>query len=238
MSVSADSTVCLNDGQGNLLVYSADLQSLKWQRSIPSSVYLNPPLCKEGTMVLTQAGFTLIGLQFVQPLAPVADFRCSSRRIGAGQPLDFFDQSSFLPTGWQWQFPGSVQGNAAVQHPTGIVYTAPGIFPVSLTVQNAQGSDSITKTCYLEVMNTTGLTEAGMTTLQVFPNPAHQFIRMNTGRAMTNTGVEILDMKGSTVLTAVIRDEQQEIDISTLPVGAYLLRLTSYGVPTVRFIRQ
>jgi hypothetical protein len=87
-------------------------------------------------------------------------------------------------------------------------------------------------------MNTTGLTEAGMTTLQVFPNPAHQFIRMNTGRAMTNTGVEILDMKGSTVLTAVIRDEQQEIDISTLPVGAYLLRLTSYGVPTVRFIRQ
>lgn len=238
ISVGADSTVYVNDGLSNVLAYSPDLQSLKWQRNMPSSLYLNPPLCKEGTMVLTQGGTTIFGLQFVQPLAPVTDFRCSSRRIGAGQPVNFFDQSSFLPTGWQWQFPGSVQGSATAQNPTGIVYNTPGVYPVSLTVQNAQGSDSTTKTCYLEVFNTTGIQEAVISALYVFPNPASDFIRINSGRAMKNTGVEVLDMKGSTVLTTVIRDEQEAIDISALPAGPYLLRLASYGEPTIRFIRQ
>ena len=54
-------------------------------------------------MVLTQAGLTIIGLRFAQLLPPVADFRCSARRIAAGKTVDFFDQSSVSPrptTSW------------------------------------------------------------------------------------------------------------------------------------------
>jgi PKD repeat protein len=238
LSTGADSTVYLNDGQGSLLAYSGDMQNLKWQRLIPSSVYLNPPLCKEGTMVLTQAGLTIIGLRFAQLLPPVADFRCSARRIAAGQTVDFFDQSSYLPTGWKWQFPGSVQGNSTTQNPSGVLYTTPGIYPVGLTVQNSLGIDSITRNCQIEVVANTGADEISRITARIYPNPARDFIHISTQMILHNTAVEIIDMQGRTVLNTVLHEQDQRLDIGALPSGSYLLRLSSYGEPTVRFVKQ
>jgi len=238
LSTGADSTVYLNDGQGSLLAYSADLQNLKWQRLIPSSVYLNPPLCKEGTIVLTQAGLTIIGLRFVQPLPPVADFRCSVRRIAAGQTVDFFDQSSYLPTGWQWQLPGSVQGSSTTQNPTGLLYPTPGIYPVGLTVQNSLGIDSTTRNCQIEVVASTGTDEISRITARIYPNPARDFIRISAQTILHDPVVEVIDMQGRTVLNAVLHEQDQRLDIGALPSGTYLLRLSRYGEPTIRFVKQ
>ena len=238
LSTGADSTVYLNDGQGSLLAYSADLQQLKWQRIIPASVYLNPALCKEGTMVLTQAGVTLIGLRFVQALPPVADFRCSLRRITAGQTVDFFDQSSYLPTGWQWQLPGSAQGISTAQNPSGILYNTPGIYPVTLTVQNALGVDSTLRDCQIEVLASTGVDQFSRITARLYPNPARDFIRISSPSLTDNTGVEVIDLQGRTLIQAVLPAQDPRIDIGALPSGAYLVRLLSYGEQTIRFVKQ
>jgi PKD repeat protein len=238
LSIGADSTVYINDGLGSLLAYSADLQNLKWQRNIPTSIYLNPPLCKEGTMVLTQAGTTLTGLRFVQPLPPVADFSCSVRRIAAGQTVDFFDQSSYLPSGWNWQLPGSIQGSSTVQNPTGVLYTTPGIYPVGLTVQNSLGIDSTTRNCQIEVVASTGQDEIVKITTRLYPNPAREFIHINTKSIVDNTAVEVIDMQGRTVLRADLCEQDQILEIGSLPPGSYLMRLSSYGEPTVRFVKQ
>ncbi|MFM9051256.1 MAG: PKD domain-containing protein [Bacteroidota bacterium] len=237
ISVGADSILYLNDGLGTLHVYSDDLQFLLWQRSIPSGVYLNPPLCKEGTMVLTQAGSAIIGLRDVQSLAPVADFRSSSRQQVVGQPVDFFDQSSYTATSWLWQFPGSLQGSSTLQNPSGIVYSSAGTYPVTLTAQNALGGDSVTKNCYVEILATTGIQQTDKLSYTVFPNPAHDYIRLTGKVYLGPVPFKLIDMKGDVVMSSIIYNQQQVVDIGFLPAGSYILRIEKYGEPVQRLIK-
>jgi len=82
------------------------------------------------------------------PSLPVAAF--SATPTSGNYPLDvqFADQSSNGPTSWSWTF-GDGSGST-VQNPSH-VYTAAGSYTVSLTVSNADGSDTETKTGYITV---------------------------------------------------------------------------------------
>ncbi len=79
---------------------------------------------------------------------PVAAF--TGTPTSGDYPLDvqFTDQSSNSPTSWSWAFGDG--GTATVQNPLH-TYAAAGSYSVSLTVTNADGSDSLTKTGYITV---------------------------------------------------------------------------------------
>jgi PKD repeat protein len=82
----------------------------------------------------------------------VAAFTSSSTVICAGQSVKFYDLTcKSAPTAWSWTFTGSSQPSSSVQNPT-ISYQTPGTYSVSLTVQNAKGSNSTTKTNYITVL--------------------------------------------------------------------------------------
>lgn len=239
MTTGNDSILYINNGSGTCYAYTADLSTLKWQRSIPGSVYSNPGLSREGTLILTQSGLFITAFRDPQPaLAPVADFRCSARRVNAGQSVDFFDQSSFSPNAWLWQFTGSVQGSSSLQNPTGIVYTAPGIYEVKLKAQNASGADSVTKSCYLEVLQSTTVPEAGMISLRVFPNPAHHFIQARLPESLAGVTFDLIDAEGQLVSTGVFQGDGTSWDIRNLPAGIFLIRFRQYGIPTLRFVKE
>jgi PKD repeat protein len=82
------------------------------------------------------------------PPPPVADF--------AGDPLageapllaGFTDLSSGSPTSWEWDFGDGM--TSVEQHPTHI-YSDPGIYPVTLTVTSAGGTDTVTQHDYIVV---------------------------------------------------------------------------------------
>lgn len=93
-------------------------------------------------------------------VAPVAAFTSSSTVICAGQSVKFYDLTcKSAPTAWSWTFTGSSQPNSSVQNPT-ITYQTPGTYSVSLTVQNAKGSNSTTKTSYITVLKSVALNKA------------------------------------------------------------------------------
>lgn len=240
MTTGKDSTLYLNNGNGTCYAYSADLSTQKWQRSLPDAVYSNPGLSHQGTLVLTQGGLQITAYRDTQlTLPPVADFSCSLRRISTGQAVDFFDQSSFAPTNWQWQFPGSVQGISTVQNPTGIVYTTPGIYRVELGVQNTSGVDSVIKTCYLEVLQSTSTMELGSrpVDIQVFPNPAQDIIMARIPEHLTGVPFDIIDSEGRIADTGVFQGIGSTCDISQLATGLYIIRFRYYGIPTLKFIK-
>lgn len=71
------------------------------------------------------------------PGTPTADFSAS---IHSGAPpldVSFTDLSTQTPTGWSWDFGDS--GTSSAQHPNH-QYTTPGLYSVSLTATNANGS--------------------------------------------------------------------------------------------------
>ena len=82
------------------------------------------------------------------PVAPTAAF--SGTPTSGDYPLtvDFTDASSGSPTGWSWTFGDG--GASTAQNPSH-TYTAAGTYSVSLTVANAEGSDSLTMTNYITV---------------------------------------------------------------------------------------
>lgn len=83
--------------------------------------------------------------------APEANFTASSTAITAGQSVNFTDQSTGSPTSWEWTFNGGTPNSSTEQNPSGIQYNTVGTFDVSLTVTNASGSSTVTKTGFISV---------------------------------------------------------------------------------------
>lgn len=68
-----------------------------------------------------------------------------------GDSLKFTDVSwNGNPTSWSWTFPGGTPSTSTDSTPV-IQYNTPGIYNASLTVSNASGSASVTKTSYITV---------------------------------------------------------------------------------------
>ena len=80
--------------------------------------------------------------------APVAAFTGTPLSGATPLAVTFTDQSTNSPTSWTWNF-GDGSNNSA-QNPTH-TYASSGTYTVSLTVKNATGSNTVTKTNYITV---------------------------------------------------------------------------------------
>lgn len=94
-----------------------------------------------------KAGQTQIGNT---PTPPIAAFVASTTTITAGQQVTFTDQSTNTPTSWSWTFAGGSPANSSVQNPV-VTYQTPGNYDVTLTVTNADGTNTLTKTAHVTV---------------------------------------------------------------------------------------
>jgi uncharacterized protein (TIGR02145 family) len=81
---------------------------------------------------------------------PNVDFSANQTNINTGSSINFTDLSSGNPTTWSWTFEGGTPSIATLQNPI-IQYNTPGTYTVSLTASNATGSNTETKTAYIEV---------------------------------------------------------------------------------------
>ncbi len=73
-----------------------------------------------------------------------ADFSASKTIVRAGEIVNFFDQSTGIPSSWSWTFNGGVPGSSTVQNPEGIRFNAVGSYDVTLTI--GDGTNSVTET--------------------------------------------------------------------------------------------
>lgn len=81
---------------------------------------------------------------------PEAAFTANSLQICTGNSVLFTDQSTEIPTSWQWSFPGGTPSSSTVQNPQ-VQYAAPGIYAVTLIATNNAGTDTLVKTNYISV---------------------------------------------------------------------------------------
>ena len=95
--------------------------------------------------------------------APVASFTANNTNITAGSCVNFTNTSTNNPTSFNWQFPGSSLATDTSQNVNGVCYFTPGCYPVTLTVNNAFGSDTYTDTCYINVTAAGGAPVASFT---------------------------------------------------------------------------
>ncbi|MDD2387211.1 MAG: PKD domain-containing protein [Bacteroidales bacterium] len=85
---------------------------------------------------------------------PIADFSASQRLIRSGTTIYFEDKSRNNPTTWNWYFQGGYQTYSAVSNViNGVEYNAAGFYDVSLSVNNACGSNYVYKEDYILVFS-------------------------------------------------------------------------------------
>jgi PKD repeat protein len=94
----------------------------------------------------------VVGIE--SPLPPAADFSASTTTILPGESIDFYDLSEGCPDWWMWSFDGATPPASSVQNPTGITYSSPGTYDVSLVVGNTNGTDDTLKSAYITVSDT------------------------------------------------------------------------------------
>ena len=179
VTVGYDSTIYVNTveaANGRIFAFTPDLQTIKWQMSLPYDYYSGCPLGKEGVFVAIGSGTVISAYKQNISRKPVADFRVSKRDITTSQSVDFFDQSSYIPTSWNWTFTGGTPSSSSSQNPTGIVYNTQGIYDVKLVAINSYGTDTLIKTSYISVSQGVGI--VGNTNVvqdfklgQNYPNP-------------------------------------------------------------------
>jgi PKD repeat protein len=96
------------------------------------------------------------------------DFSATPRSGVYPLNVQFTDESTGTPTTWSWDFGDTETSNE--QNPSH-TYTAPGVYTVALTSGDGVDSDTETKTGYIIVDGTGGLTQMDLT-INGTPNPA------------------------------------------------------------------
>jgi PKD repeat protein len=90
-----------------------------------------------------------------QPLnpnsAPNANFKGHKKHRNVGETVHFTDLSSHCPTSWHWYFEGGEPAESTIENPHNILYNLPGSYDVTLIVANQYGTDTLTKSGYIDI---------------------------------------------------------------------------------------
>jgi PKD repeat protein len=104
--------------------------------------------------------------------APIADFLANKTFACTGVTINFDDYSyngivSGSSVTRQWSFPGGSPETSDVASPN-VTYANPGVYEVTLTITNAAGTDSETKTSYIYINNDAAQQNADYTYFEDF----------------------------------------------------------------------
>lgn len=162
-----------------------------------------------------------------QAAPPVADFVADVTSGTTSTVITFTDNSTNSPTARTWTFtPGTVAyqtGSTANSANPAVKFTAAGNYTVKLKVSNADGSDSLTRTNYIQIQAGTGIADRTIAEENFFyPNPAKDKIRLNT--SCFGAALNIHDVYGKAVLK-LEKISRQDLDISGLAPGLYFITL-------------
>lgn len=84
------------------------------------------------------------------PTLPVASFTANNQVICTGQSVQFTNTSTGSPTSYSWTFAGGNPATSTAANPV-VTYASAGTYAVSLTVTNANGTDTENQTTYITV---------------------------------------------------------------------------------------
>lgn len=110
---------------------------------------------------------------------PVASFGFPVINYCIDDCVSFVDMSSNTPTTWSWTFSGGSPASSSTQNPT-VCYNNSGTYSVSLTAQNAFGSDTYSTTITISSVNTS-VSQAGTTLTAISSGATYQWLDCGNG---------------------------------------------------------
>ncbi len=155
-------------------------------------------------------------------LEPVANFTVDVKSGTAPLEVKFYDLSINNPTAWSWTFAGGTPSSSTLQNPS-ITYNSPGTYQVSLTCSNDAGNHSVTKSSYIVISTNTGIDDSLNKLFTFYPNPVTDKLYVHSEKYYR---LRIFSVSGE-----LMKDiyNQQEVDLSHLSTGMYILKFEIAG---------
>jgi PKD repeat protein len=168
---------------------------------------------------------TLIREEYIHVgFLPEASFVVSDDTIFEGETIDFTDQSTNDPESWEWTFEGGDPATSTDQNPMDIKYDDDGTYDVQLIVTNMFGSDTILMEGMITVLDPTGITEAEIEEVRIYPNPTSGLLTLQFEDSQMRT-VVVYSMVGKKVVSSSSADSQTDLNLESLPKGLYFIRV-------------
>jgi PKD repeat protein len=203
----------------------------------PPPVFFNEAGTYEVSLTVTNANGSSTETKtdyIVTGYAPEANFQWTVTYDYDETTIDFEDFSLNDPTFWEWTFEGGTPGSSILQNPTGIIYTEPGLFNLSLTASNNFGSDNFTWQFYVDVIS--GITENIGEGFKVFPNPSSGILNIELNDVIVEN-IGIYNSLGKIIYQVnSIQKEEMIIDLSKFDNGIYYLKFETSANSTIKKI--
>jgi PKD repeat protein len=111
--------------------------------------------------LVSAANKVATGIRNPQVCVPLAEFRADKRYVCVGTNVTFSDSTTnSVTTGFQWDFPGGSPATSTAASPV-VTYASPGQYPVTYTATNSAGSNTISKTGYINVSSNVAAVQTG-----------------------------------------------------------------------------
>ena len=138
---------------------------------------------------------------------------------------------------YTWTLPATWTGNSTTNSITTTVGSAGG--NIMVTAGNSCGN-STASVLPVTVCTITGIAGVDNKTISIYPNPANNVIYLENvanNDDIADKTINIVDVLGKTILSAVADETIEKIDISKLNKGLYFIQLNN-GKMTYKFIKE
>ena len=216
--------------EGKYFAFSPDLQTQYWSKPVFYNHYAGPQISRNGLLITAGSGTKITAYAPPSSLPPCSWFAADTNIIPEGGSVTFTDESSFQPVTWEWTFEGGNPSSSFLQNPEPVVYASPGIYPVTLTTSNAQGSHTVTRNCYITVDAVQAVSEPDRPErLLVSPNPSDGYFSIQAEEKLSRgTRIVITDLHGRLVYETTWALEGSRIDLrGKITRGLYYIRCVS-----------
>ncbi|MBC8173067.1 MAG: PKD domain-containing protein, partial [Chitinophagales bacterium] len=169
----------------------------------------------------------LVGINLAT-IAPDADYTYTA----VGLNVTFTDMSTNTPTAWSWNFDDGTAASTD-QNPSH-TFAAGGEYNVCLQASNGGG---IGTECKL-IQVVTGIDDILNNTINIYPNPAHEFIFITSDADMSAVTFEIYDALGKKIPADMIVSSPHEVqvNIKNIAAGNYVLKMITGSGNVMRTI--
>jgi len=159
---------------------------------------------------------------------PIAKYRYEPDTIDHLR-IRFTDLSYFRPETWSWDF-GDGSPRVSMRHPYHS-YAASGTYNVCLTVSNENSSNTSCRTITIGTSSVDDGTSAAVADISLFPNPVEDYLLVTLGEYIPQHGqIMIYDISGRPVRMQRIYYGQNNVDMTRLVAGMYLLRISDVNI--------
>lgn len=171
----------------------------------------------------------------------VADFDATNKTPETNEAVTLLDLSSYSPSAWTWTITPSANvtfengTSTSSQFPV-VKFADKGTYSIKLKATNVNGNDEIEKTGYIVVDYPVSIEDVNVLDFDIYPNPTKGIVFIQGDFDTENTTIEIVTATGSVVKKVI---GGGKIDISELPKGLYIVRITSNNkVGTKKLIKN